>query len=371
LNKFISGKGVRKMKIEKFVLPIEDQLKKEAIKMIKKCLAITLAALIVIFNVVPAQAYTTLPPGSTGVVITATGSIAGNVVAMTGSVVDQGTDANPSSTITFPTPTATLTDSNRAIKVTAGTNQVGARIILYTDNANYFPTKKQGVDPRYVYNPTDPTVVYGASGIDGAGLVGQTITGYIAGLALGIANAPGSNTDYTAWAYDGTTGVLTNATWVVDKGHFASFASGATAALDGKAMYKPNSAVNENAALVPAGSTLNWATDGVYPQLWDVDLYDTQNVNPAAPGAAKVASEALYKNIATIAHSFSPGTGDNANNYVCSLKTSAGANVIIPLAKSNGSGTDKYLYINIAGVFAGLPAQAYTTAKLTVMFVQD
>ena len=366
------------MKIEKSD-SITIQTKKEAITMIKKCLVVTLAALIVIFNVLPAQAYTVMPPGDLGVTITATGTITGNVVNMTGAVVDAGTaDLNPSATITFAAPSATgLTGSSRAIKLTAGTNKVGARIIIYTDNASYFSTKKQGVDPRYVYSLTDASVVTGASGIDGAGMVGQTVSGYVGGLVFGIADNPGSNAAaYTAWAYGGTPVALTKATYLVDKGHFASLVSGLTdstkkTTYDALPMYKPNSAVNENAALVPTGSPTEWTTDGVYPQLWDVDLYNLPNVNPAAPGAAVVLSEALYKNIATIAYSFGPGDTANPNNYVCSLKTSAGASVTVPLAKLTPTGTDKYLYVNIGGIFAGSPAQTYTTAKLMVMFVQD
>ena len=366
--------GIKKMK---FIDNVSKAIIKGGAKMIRKYLIVGVTLLTFLCSVLPAQAYTVLPTGSTGVTITATGTIGGNVVAMTGTVVDQGTaDLNPTTAITFPTPNATLTSSNRAIKLTAGTNQVGARIIIYTDNASYFPRKEQGVDPRYLYdNSTTPPTVLAASGVDGSGLVGQTISGYVAGLVLGIADAPGSNAAaYSAWGY--AAGSLTKATWLVDKGHEASFTA-IGSDIDKMAMYKPGSAVNENAALSRRSDADAWKTDGLYPQLWDVDLWDKPNVDPASPPVdAKIVSQALYKNIATIAYSFGPGykiddTTDYSNNYVCSVKTSAGADLVIPLSKLVPAGTDKYLYINIGGVFAGLPAQTYTTAKLQVMFVID
>jgi len=115
------------MKIEKFVLPIENQPKKEAIKMVKKCLAVTLAALIVIFNVVPAQAYTVL---DVGVTVSASGTLTGSTVAFTATVVNQADGLG--STLVFPGPMSSsgLTNSTKALKISGGTNEVDARIII-------------------------------------------------------------------------------------------------------------------------------------------------------------------------------------------------------------------------------------------------
>ena len=344
------------------VLSTETLNKKEAIKMIRKYLALMLAASIVIFNVLPAQAYTTL---QTPVVVTATGTLTGATVAFTTTVVAQST-GTPGTQVDFASPSG-LSDSEDALKITGGTNEIGARIIIYTDNATYFTT---GHDPRLKQDGVTP------SGIDGAGLVGQTEAGYVAGMFWGIKsgtnNDPNTNMNYVfvdpKTPIDGNAG---NSVFVVDKGHTLSFIAGAVGSgLDNVALYK-----------LDGTAVTNTSNDGMYPQYWDIDLYNSATVHTAA---TKV-SPALYSSIATIAYSISAlaDTTTPANSsYVCNVSnlttydgvansTKSGDYVTAKLAKYGAGTTDNFLYVYIGANFTGLPAQVYTTAKLYVAMVKD
>jgi hypothetical protein len=212
-EKIYIGKGGEKMKIRENVLPIETLTKKERIKMIKKCLAITLVALIVIFNVLPAYAYVNL---KTPVQISASGTIEGLTVAFTATSVAQGT-TTPESTgsITFASPLG-LTDSGRALKIIGGTNEAGARIVIYTDNNlnTVAPEQAPTVNPN--------------TGIDGAGLVGRTDPALVAAMFWGVSSsangAPNTSVDYVftnpSTPVEGSAG---NSVYIVDKRHTHSF----------------------------------------------------------------------------------------------------------------------------------------------------
>ena len=382
--------------LTKFISKVLNPTEKEVSKM-KKIMTVSIVALFVIaLNASTGYAYSHLGT-TTMVTISASGTLSGTVASIDGTVVDQGTaDLNQALTANFTSPSSTgVANSSRAVRMSCGTNQVNSRIIIYTDNASYFPTKKQGVDPRFSYSPTDATVVTGASGVDGGGLVGTSVSGYVAALVFGISDTPGSNaTAYSAWGFDGTT--LTKASYLVDKSHFVSFVSGRTdltptqrTALDTQAMYAPagNSGglyptqvttapyTYASAAPIDPTKNLNITTaDGLYPQYWDFDLYDTPSVDPANPGTAKVVSEALYKNIGTVAFSFGAGNATYTKNYIATVTASSGTQATIPLAvlpPPVSGGTVHYLYINMGGLFYGLPAQTYATGKLNVDFVTN
>jgi len=350
------------MKIIENVLPKETQTKKEAIKMIKKCLAVTLAALIVTFNVLPAQAYTQL---QTPVAVTATGTITGSTVAFAANVVTQGAGA-PKTEIDFTNPSG-VANSGDALKLRGGTNEVGGRVIIYTDNASLFTS--QDHDPRVkkvgaVYKPT---------GLDGAGLIGQTEAGYVAALIWGVSTTPNVNAAYT---FDGDLNDRIGEVYIVDKGHTFSFI-GTDTPTDTQALYRKDGTVVTNATLEGVDANLN--PIALYPQYFGTlgigdannwDLYD----KIATDTSRAVVSQQLSKNIATIAFNIAPGTGTDAGFYVCNVPnlTTAPGNdsVIAKLGKSDGTaGTE--LYVNIGSVFTGLPAQAYSTTKLYVAIVQD
>ena len=378
------GKGMDLINaLTKFVSQFLNSKEKEVSKM-KKIMIVGIVALLAIgINASTGYAYSHLGTGSF-VTISASGTLAGTVASMDATAVDQGTaDANPGLTSNFTSPSSTgVANSNRAIRVSCGTNHVNSRIIIYTDNASYFPTKKQGVDPRFSYSPTDATVVTGPSGVDGAGLVGQSVSGYVAAMVFGISDNPGSTaTAYSAWGFDPTANpALTKATYLVDKSHFTSFTtqSSNTTSMDSKPMYAPvgNSGginpITFVSGVLSTSTNLNTANDGLYPQYWDFDMYDTPNVNPASPGTALVVSEALYKNIATVAFSFGPGNSTYPNNYICTVSKSSGTQATIPMALlPSATGTVKYLYIDMGALFYGLPAQTYATTKLNVDFVEN
>jgi len=152
----------------------------------------------------------------------------------------------------------------------------------------------------------------------------------------------------------------TNCVYLVDKRHTKSFTT-VNSALDNAAMY--------TAAGV---SVANASGDGLYPQLFGQDLYDSATLHTSD----HIISPSLYSTISTVA--FNVGTGGTAdpNNYVCrvpKLDTAiATDNVKAQLGKIAGSsGTDNYIYIYIGADFTGVPAQVYGTSTLTIEMVKD
>jgi len=366
------------MKIEKFVLPIETQTKKEAIKMIKKCLAVTLAALIVIFNVLPAQAYTEI---STPVYITATGTLSGSLVSMTAVVVAQATGGSLAQ-VDFISPSG-VSDSADAIKISGGTNDLDARIIVYTDNqATYWPS-------RATVKTNDP--YWGAdgkrTGMDGAGMPGATSAGYVAALFWGMNSgadfAPQTNTDYV---FDGNLNDGIGEVYMVDKGHTHSIITQATvdavnarlgtsytiATLDALPLYDGIGASVANTANEGSVNTTYPSGTPLIPQQWNQDLYNSATVR----NATTLVSEALYKNIATVAYSIrtpDPLLSDETGYYICNtpkLTTALGSDSVRARLAKTSAASDQYLYVYIGGNFSGLPAQAYTTTKLYVAMIK-
>ena len=298
------------------------------------------------FNVLPAYAYRTL---DSGITITAIGTLSGVTLTFSAQAVDQGTDANPSSTITFPSPSG-ISDSGRALKITGGTNEVDARIMIYTDNDN-------STTPHEV-----PTVDPG-TGADGAGLVGQDVPGFVAGLFWGVSGgadyAPNTNQDY---GFDGNVDDGLGEVWVVDKRHTHTYTT--SAALDDGALYLTNGTlyVDPNDEEAPFAS--NVPDDGLYPQLWDTDLWDSDNV-----ATRNLVSPALYKTIATVAYSVGEGSGGDSDYYVCQVGDIHTADltdsVLVKLSKIDDSAKE-YLYVYLGGDFTGRPAQAYSTNQLNL-----
>jgi len=310
------------------------------------------------FNVVPAQAYT--PIGGSAVQITATGELVGATLTFSGIVVDQATGANSSSAIDFGTISSGINDSGRALKITGGTNEVNARIIIYTDNDNntYVP----GVDPN--------------TGVDGSGMVGETETGYVVPFIWGVKSAadydPNQNVNY---AFDGNLDDGIGEVFVVDKRHTRSFTDGRAfpllengwteTQLDTNNLYKADGAVVTNGP----------SNDNLYPQLWDEDLYDK---NPVTDSTAVVVSQALYKNIATVAYNIGAGIDDGVDDdtayYVCNtanLTTTNTADFVKAKLGKIDTTAGEYLYIYIGADFTGRPAQDYTTNQLYVQMVQN
>lgn len=344
------------MKIEKDVLTTTNN-KKEAITMIKKYLAITLTALIVLFNVLPAQAYS---PIYTGVAITATGNLTGNTIAFTSTLCAQGTGTDiPSRTAPFGTVTnpTLLSDSGAAIKISGGSNEATGRIIIYTDNGSLLGDDPTAVPPTFG-SPAPST------GADGAGMVGVAVSGYQVPMIWGATDTPNTNSDYTfPTPANFTAGI--GGVYIVDKRHSHTYTtkSNVASSLDSMPMY------------TLAGTTnVNVANDGLYPQAFDQDYYDL----PAGTSGRKIVSEALYKNIATLASGIAPNndavTPANSS-YVCNVpKLSTAASddsVVAKLAKCGSGTTDNYLYVHIGADFRNSLAQAYSTTKLYVAIVKD
>lgn len=319
----------------------------------KRIMIVTCSILLAIgLSAMPAFAYTTL---STAVTITASGTLAGDTKTFAAQVVGQGTEGTPGTSISFTSPNG-LTDSGKALKITGGTNEVNARIIIYTDNNSQFSL---------------PPEINPATGADGGGLVGQTNKGYAVAMFWGMKSGadyePNANSDYVfgdpAAPVNGSTG---NCNYIVDKRHTATYCT-KNGTLDNQAMYPasgPETTVNKNTA-----------NDGVYPQLWDIDM------RTAASGGGSLIpeAEALYKNIATVAFNVGTGGTDDPNNYICTapkLTTAgpglSGDNVKAKLLKLTGapSGSDAYLYLPIGADFRGVPAQVYSTSALIVEMVK-
>ncbi|MCX5667218.1 MAG: hypothetical protein NTY34_02770 [Candidatus Omnitrophica bacterium] len=367
------------MKIEKDVLSIETTTKKEATRMIKKCLAVTLAALIVIFNVLPAQAYQELP---TPVSISATGTLTGTTIAFTATLVTQesGSPISPAvapfETVTNPT---TLSDSGAALKITGGTNEATGRILIFTDNGSLLGDVGS---PVTSYGKPDPS-----TGADGAGMVGTSISGYQVPMMWGVKSAapgdPNTNMDYVfPTPADFNSGI--GAVYIVDKRHTHSYAGtsntpyasnpapfNTAAGMDANAMWSVNSTAAVGDIANPASAT---GKAGLYPQSFYEDYYSA----PKGTVGRAVVSQALYKNIATIAFGMTPNI-DTAtptkSSYVCNVPNLSTAayddSVTAKLAKCEQGDTDNYLYVYIGADFRTSPAQAYSTTKLCVAMIKD
>lgn len=332
------------MKIMEIVLPKATLTKKEAIKMIKKCLCIALTVLTVTLNVVPAQAYTSL---QTPVAISATGTLVGTTIAFSATVVAQGT-GTPGSAIDFTSPSG-VTDSAEAIKVKGGTNQVNSRVIIYTENDlnTVLPNKAATVNP--------------ATGVDGAGLVGQTDPAFSVplfwGTTTGVNNDPNTNSNYV---FDGNLNDGIGEVYIVDKRHTASFTT-VGSAVDNATLYR-----FDGTAYTPA----NVLNDGLYPQLWEIDLYDSASVHTDTTRV----SPSLYSTIATVMFGIIVGSGVDATYYIGNVPkistVSTSDSITARLSKTDNSAGGE-MYIAIGGDFTGKPAQVYSTAKLTVAIVQN
>lgn len=313
----------------------------------KKIMIVTSIVLLAIgLTAMPALAYTNL---GGAVTITATGTLSGDTKTFVAQVVNQGTDGTPGTSITFSSPSG-LTDSGKALRITGGTNEIDARIIIYTDNASQF-------------NPTTPEI-NPATGADGGGLVGQANKAYAAAMFWGVKSGgdlqPNENVDYgfadPAAPVEGGSG---NSVYIVDKRHTASFTT-ANTALDNNDLYQLDGTL-----------VVNVDNDGLYPQGWNYDLYDKINTDPSRV----VVSQALYKNIATIAFGVQVGGSLDPENYICSVPklitvSNSGDNVKARLLKTGLTGSDAYLYICIGADFRGLPAQQYSTTALVVEMVK-
>jgi len=299
------------------------------------------------FNVLPAYAYRTL---DSGVTITAIGTLSGVTLTFSAQAVDQGTGADPSSTITFPSPSG-ISDSGRALKITGGTNEVDARIMIYTDNDN-------STTPHEV-----PTVDPG-TGADGAGLVGRDVPGFVAGLFWGASGtsdyAPNTNVDY---GFDGNVNDGLGEVWVVDKRHTHTYTL--VTALDNAPLFLTDGTPYEDPNDDTAPFVSNVLNDGLYPQLWDTDLWD----HVSDRSAIHLVSPALYKTIATVAYSVGEGSGADAAYYVCQVGDIHTADptdsVLVQLSKIDDSAKE-YLYVYLGGDFTGRPAQAYSTNQLNL-----
>ncbi|GEM_PF-2608842 len=349
--------------LKKLGIQLLNPKEKEVSKMKKLIIISSIMLLVAGLNVLPAMAYTNL---QTPVTITASGTLAGTTIAFSAAIVAQST-GTALSTIDFTSPSG-ISDSGEAIKLKGGTNQVNARVIIYTENDlnTTAPNKAPTVSP--------------ATGIDGGGLVGQTEPGYsIAlfwGTQTGANNAPNTNIDYVfgnpAAPVEGGTG---NCVYIVDKRHTHSFTGtldapyalnpapfNTAAGMDSNAMYTLAGAVVAN----PASTG---GQPGLYPQVWDQDYYDKINTDPTR----KIVSPSLFSTIATVMYGISTGASGDAGYYIGSvaeLRTlSSSDNISARLSKTDGTAGGE-MYVYIGGDFVGKPAQVYSTAKLTVAIVQ-
>jgi len=353
--------------LKKLGMQFTNLKEKEVSKMTKKIIAGLVVLMMVGMNALPAFAYTELVTPASN--ITASGSISPIAAAFSVSVVNE---SGAPASLTFDS-TTNVANSGKLLKITAKTNVVNNRIIIYTNNDSYFTDKTN--DPRATWN-TAGTAILKYSGADGSGLVGEDNKGYFASMFWGMSDTPNVCAAYT---FDSPPN---NRSWIVDKWHKMTYApEGATPGthpLDTAVMYPAGSAtaVTNDAA---EGSAVDWPW--LYPQYFgDVggaansrDLYSGPNTT------GTVVSEALYKNIATVAYNISVGGlykgVDYAGYYVCSvpkLSTPLDStdNIMVRLMKTTAA-DDKYLYVPIGADFTGKPAQTYSTTKLYVALVQN
>ncbi|MFH1593651.1 MAG: hypothetical protein ABID09_03015 [Candidatus Omnitrophota bacterium] len=339
--------GMKGVNFSCYIIGIADEIYKnvkEVRKMIKRILSTIIIGMIAIgFNVVPAEAYTVLNNEAARVTISATGNLTGNTETFSVAVVTKLTGAGAS--LVFEAPSG-IANSGEALKIKGGTNELDARIIVYTDNDIL------AADPRYAGDQS--------TGIDGGGLVGETnkkisvalLWGVETTEAAGIAG-PNQNVDYT---FDGNTDDGVGEVYIVDKSHSHSFVPTTDPGLDTVNLYKNDGTQLANPANEgPQG-------EGLYPQLWDEPLYDA----PTAPKTIIVPS--LYSTIATLAF----GLGYDGTDYLATVADiSTAITTDSVLAKVGPGVSDPSLYYYIAGDFRGKPAQTYTTNQLNVAMTKD
>lgn len=343
--------------LTKFVSQFTNPKEKEVSKMTKKILIVSVTLLAFLANVVPAAHAYTYSTLATPVSVSATGIVSGNTIAFTVSSVLQGTGA--AGAIDFGTSPVGFADSGEALKIKGGTNQVNNRLIIYTDNNTNttLPNKAPTGDP--------------ATGVDGSGLVGQTDPAQTVALFWGCDttanNSPNTDVDYAFGnpqvPVDGGSG---NCTYIVDVRHTMSFTA-------------VNSTLDNAPLFTLAGTSVtNTAGDGLYPQLWDSDLYSSATVHTTA---TKV-SPSLYSTIATVMFNIGPvATGTDNGFFVGTMpqiktydgipgSVKSGDVITARLSKTDATAGGE-LYLAIGGDFNGKPAQTYSTAKLFVALVQN
>jgi len=353
----------------------------------KKLLIVASIVLLTIgISVVPAYAYTvlrsTVADLECATYINASGSITGNTLAFSVGIVAQGATTTYTS-LEFPTNPSGKTDSEKALKITGGTNVVGGRIIIATENDTLFTTASQ--DPRKKDVNVNGTIDANEySGSDGSGLIGSSNQGYVASLYWGISTTPNVNTaDYV---FNYTSGSI-NWSWIVDKWHCKTYVP-TTDGISPKTGYTGLDTANMYKLGAGSGAQeTNGATEGtgtykyLYPAYWDQDLYDAPSGSTRKVYAigTDVVGEALYKNIGTIAYNIQVGSvigiTDYSGYYICQVpkwNTAPPNNyTIAKLMKTSGTTGHEYIYIPVGGDFSGLPAQSYSTTKLYVAMVQD
>jgi hypothetical protein len=365
-----------------FYLLLVNRLKKEVKPMKKILLVATIALSAICFSALPVFAYTTIPGADTVITITAQGTLSGNTVSFTATVVDQADETDREKTLQFPDASTGKVNSGKCIKMTGGTNVVGARIIIATDNAALFTDPSQ--DPRW--KDSDNDGILEPTGSDGSGMIGVSNKGYVAPLIWGVTDTPNVRpTTYTFGDY--------NWSYVVDTWHERSYvptlADGVTvdpdyAALDTAQMYRVESNVPETNPANEGGGRYK----KLYPQYFgksgeNMDLYDKPSTDPTRKVYTinkTPVGQALYQNIATVAYSIQIGDEDimtgSSGYFICQLpKLSTPASddfVFAKLKKTDGTiEADSYIYIPVGAVYTGLPAQDYRTSKLFAQMVQD
>lgn len=348
----------------------KKSIKKEVstMKTLKLMMVVNIIFMLTVgFGMIDAQAAQQYTPIGTPVAVTASGTLSGSIVSLSMSVVTQGTGASVSA-VSFSSP-AGLTNSTSALKITGGTNDVDARLIVYTDNTSYFST---GNDPAIDNVTGKPT------GIDGAGMPGQTNVINVTPLLWGVTSnadfSPNTNPVYS-FASD-----LSNAVYVTDLRHTYDFVTQKIVdAINTKLVTTYTIDQIDTITLYRTDGTAgpaNTASEGVgdvpklVPTLFKESLWDSANTS-----SRRLIREALYRNIATIAYNIrTPDSKktDETGSYICNVPNllTAGTSVRAKLAKYGTGTTDNYLYIPIAGDFSGQPAQIYSTAKLTVAMVK-
>lgn len=336
----------------------------------KKILIIACGILMAVaLNTVTAHAYTVLTASgnvASEVYINASGTIAGNTLSFLVDIVQQN-GTTTYGTIDFPANPAGRTNSLKALRITGGSNVAGARIIISTENNALFTDPNQ--DPRQ-------KVIGGItrySGSDGSGMIGSSNQGYVAGFIWGTSDNPNSNPTYVFQTPDSQG--RANWSYIVDKWHKYSYVpANDTAGLDTMLFYKPNSNAPET----------NDANEGtgtykpLYPQYWDIDLYDRPYTDPARQVVAVSGQPlglALYKTIGTVAYNVQQGSGAYEGYYICQMSkfstVTNSSDYVTARLRSTGAGPDQYIYIAIGADFSGLPAQSYNTPSLYVAMVQD
>jgi len=329
-------------------------------------------------NVIPAQA--TYRDLQSPVAISATGELTGQTATFNVGVVAQPGDPNGNTgNVVFTDPSG-ISDSGEAIKIDGGTNIIEARILIYTDNDN-----NTFVPPGLVNPVANPPDIETNTGVDGAGMVGQISAGYVTALTWGVnsvagpapANKVGPNRNVN-YAFDANLNDGIGEVYIVDKRHTHSFVPKNVAdypIVIGEVTYQTPQELDEKAMYDADGNTVdNLPNEGVggeklYPQRWEEDLYDSTNT-----ATRKIASEALYKSIATVAFGLAVGSGVDEGYYICQvpdLTTQTGADNIITRLRKDDNTVGESLYIYVGSDFTNKPAQIYSTNKLYIAMVAE